>query len=379
LLRRIALVLLLPSLALADQKSETAVLPVEINGQLPPDDYAALNEAMAAHAGGARAVPVEERANVDPLRCERDAKCWAKVGKKLGARRVMVAVLDTAKMKLEAWLIDVDGAKVVGQGRRILPRRSSAAFTHMPGKLASELMWNAPRLPAVKQEEEQPSRNYDPAAKVFAETPPGLAPEVVAAPAPGERPGDRRLLRPQALVGVRVGVLVPQAFNSLGTTFLVEVEAAYQLPFWKRRLGLFLDVSYTEPQSSGTRNDARIITSGGSVDWNLKVQEVGFVLGLQLRFAVGRWVVPYLGAGARLDLTATTLSERSSGGGADAGSWHEQSSRFGAHGRLGVGIHAGPGDLLLEARVDWTPIDHTLTGNTNTGRVGFALGYLVRL
>lgn len=373
MLRRVALVLLLPSLALAETQ-ETAVLPVEVAAELEldPGDRAALDDALASRAGGARVVSPEERAKVLPAKCERETMCWALVGKRLGARRLLAALLDE-KMKLEAWLIDVADGKVVGHGKRTLPRPPSAAFTHMTGRLAGEVLWNAPRLPPVKQEEEQVSaRDYDPAAKVFAEAPPGIATE--AAP-PQPPPRERRLLTPQALVGVRVGLLVPQAFNGFGTAWLVEVEAAYQLPFWKRRLGLFLDVSYTEPQASGTRSDARI--AGSAVDWSVKVQELGFVLGVQLRWAIGRWVVPYLGAGARLDLTATTLTERA--GGADAGTWHEQSSRVGAHGRLGVGIHAGPGDLLVEARVDWTPIDHTLTGATNTGRIGFALGYLVRL
>src|SRR5262249_51539938 len=158
-----------------------------------------------------------------------------------------------------------------------------------------------------------------PAANLFNESPPTVATEGVKETWTPEK----RLTQPRALVGARVGVLLPQAFNRLGTTYVVEVEAAYQLPVWKRRLGFYLDVSYTEPSASGTRNDPRVLVSGGSVDWNVKIQEVGFVLGLQLRFAVGRWLVPYVGAGARMDLTSTTLSERAAGGGMDAGTWHE--------------------------------------------------------
>jgi hypothetical protein len=380
-LRRLALVcLLVPSLARAAETPETAVLPVEITGHLDSDDYQRLHDAVAARSAGARVVGVEERAKVDPLRCGHDATCWALVGKRLGARRVLAAVLNMANLRLKVWLIDVYDAKIVGQGRRTLKSPRTSSFSTMAGHLIGDLLWNAPRLPPIKLEEEPVSRrDYDPAANLFNESPPGLAVEAVKETWTPEK----RLVQPQALVGARVGVLIPQAFNSFGTTYVVEVEGGYQLPFWKRRLGFYLDVSYTEPSASGTRNDPRVLVSGGSVDWNVKIQEVGFVLGLQLRFAPagkgGRWLVPYVGIGARMDLTATTLRERAAGGGMDAGTWHEQSTRFGAQGRVGLGVHLGPGDLVVEGRVDWTPLDHALTGQTNTSRVGVLVGYLVRL
>jgi len=192
-----------------------------------------------------------------------------------------------------------------------------------------------------------------------------------------KRPAPDLLIEPSALLGVRAGVVVPQAFNNLTTNFLVEVECAYQLPFWHKRLGLFLDVGYSQPTASGSRTDPRVTTNGGAVSYDVTVRDFGFALGVQYRHAVGRWVVPYVGAAAKLHLTHTDVEQ--SAGTTSLGPNSEESTRFGFLGRLGLGVHLGPGDLVVEAHVEYTPVDHLITGDTNTSHLAFQLGYLVRL
>ena len=184
---------------------------------------------------------------------------------------------------------------------------------------------------------------------------------------------------PTALIGARIGATIPQAFNTLGTSFLIEVEGAYQLPFWRRRIGVFLGVSYTQPGRSGNRPvDARVLPNGGQVSYNLTLDELGFALGVQLRYPIGRWVVPYAGAGAQLLLTRATLAQTA--GRVDLGTLHEQSTRYGFLGRLGVGVHLGPGDVVLELQIGYSPLsDFLTTGDNNTGHLAFQLGYLIRI
>lgn len=199
------------------------------------------------------------------------------------------------------------------------------------------------------------------------------APPTVRQPPP---PRDR-LMEPAWLVGVRLGPVIPQAFNKLSTNFLVDVEGAYQLPFWHRRLGLFLDVGYSQPTASGSRADARIMANNGVVTWDLTVRDLGFALGAEYRHAVGRWVVPYVGAGAKLHLTRSVVNQRV--GAIDLGSNTEDSTRVGFLGRVGLGLHLGPGDLVAELHVEYTTVDHLITGDNNTAHLAFQVGYLLRL
>jgi hypothetical protein len=200
-----------------------------------------------------------------------------------------------------------------------------------------------------------------------------VAPEVLVKTVTRREPA-----APAALVGARIGATIPQPFNQLSSSFLVEVEGAYQLPFWRRRLGLFADAAYTQPSLHGTRTaDPRVVPNGGVVTWDVSLEELSFALGAQLRWSFGRWLVPYAGAGARLTLTRTTLTQKA--GTADFGTLHEESTRVGFLGRLGCGLHLGPGDVVLELQVEYTTIDHLLTGDGNTGQLAIQLGYLIRI
>jgi hypothetical protein len=192
-----------------------------------------------------------------------------------------------------------------------------------------------------------------------------------------ERPAGDRKLEPWLLAGARLGVVAPQAFNKLTTSFLVEAEAAYQLPFLHRRLGVFFDIGYTQPTASGSRTDPRVTANGGNVSYTTTVRDLGMALGVQYRHAIGQWLVPYAGAGAKLHLTSTLVGQAARA--VDLGANSERSTRIGFLGRIGLGVHLGPGDLVGEVQVEYTPVDHLITGDTNTAHIAIQFGYLLRM
>lgn len=206
---------------------------------------------------------------------------------------------------------------------------------------------------------------------------PSAAVRADGAPPEGEltRAQERRM-EPWLLVGARVGVVIPQAFNKLETNFVTDVEVAYQLPFWYRRLGLFFDIGYSQPTEQGTTTDPRVSTNGGTVGYDMTLQDLALAFGVQYRHALGRWIVPYVGAGAKVHLTRTIIDQNA--GQTSLGENSEENTRVGFIARAGLGVHLGPGDLVAELDVEYTPVDHLITGDNNTGHLGFLAGYLLR-
>ena len=181
---------------------------------------------------------------------------------------------------------------------------------------------------------------------------------------------------PTVLVGARIGIVTPQVFNKLETNYLVDIEGAYQLPFANRALGVFLDLGFSQPHEHGTRTDPRVAANGGAEAYDMQVQDLGLALGLQYRLALGS-ITPYAGIAAKMHLTKTIVDQ--SAGTTDLGTNVEQSTRFGVLVRLGAALALGPGEAVFEAHVEYTGIDHTISGDANTGHLAFQLGYLLRL
>jgi hypothetical protein len=51
------------------------------------------------------------------------------------------------------------------------------------------------------------------------------------------------------------------------------------------------------------------------------------------------------------------------------------STEFGVEVGGGVDLKAGPGYVAGDVRVAYTKLDHTITGDTNAGKVAIGLGY----
>jgi hypothetical protein len=214
-----------------------------------------------------------------------------------------------------------------------------------------------------------------------------LAPEPAQAPAPPPAPAaeppaaEVQKAAPASfqpgslLVGARIGVLLPQAFNRLETNFLLDAEVAYQLPFWGKRIGLFFDFSYSQPTVNGTVNDPRLTTNMGNETYKLTLRDVGFTLGVQALFPVGQWVIPYVGVGAKLHLNRSHLEQTA--GATDLGTNEEDSTRFGVVGRLGLGLHLGPGMAVFEFHIEYASINHLITDDHNIANMALQLGYVL--
>lgn len=230
----------------------------------------------------------------------------------------------------------------------------------------------------------QPAPAPQPAPEPAPQPAPQAAPEPAPEPAPerlAEDHGPSRLL-----VGARIGGLFPQALNKLDTNFLAEVEAAWQLPIPKieRRLGLFLDVGYTQPTTTGTRVDPRITANcgGGSCTetYTVTVRDLGFTLGVHYFQPLPKRFLVYGGVGGRMHLVRT-ISEAMAGT-TPLGVNTEDSTKFGVLVRLGGAYRIGPGAVVLEAHVEWTGIDHLVTGgerageSANIGNLALQAGYL---
>lgn len=192
------------------------------------------------------------------------------------------------------------------------------------------------------------------------------AEETISQPAMKERD------RGEVLVAVKAGGLVARGFSQLTGSYLVDVELGYALPVLKHRLALTLDAAFTAPQASGTQTDPRIDGNGGTYGWKLEQRELIFGLTLIYRHPIGR-LTPYIGVGPRLFL----LQSKTSGGvaGTAISTSAEQSTKVGAGIPLGLGFRLWRGDLFVEVALNISPIDHTTTGDSNTGSLSCALGY----
>jgi hypothetical protein len=178
--------------------------------------------------------------------------------------------------------------------------------------------------------------------------------------------------RGEFLVAVKGGGLVARAFSKLTGSYLVDAEIGYALPVLKHRLAITIDGAFTAPTASGTQTDPRLDANGGSYNWSLEQREVILGATLVYRHPIGRWT-PYIGLGPRLFL----LQSKSSGtvGTTPISTSSEQSTKVGGGVPLGVGVRLGPGDLFVEVSLAISAIDHRVTGDSNTGSLGFALGY----
>jgi opacity protein-like surface antigen len=189
------------------------------------------------------------------------------------------------------------------------------------------------------------------------------ADETVTQAAPGRDRG-------QVLLAVKAGGLFAEPFSKLGASYVVDLEIGYALPVLKHRLAIALDGAYTAPEASGSGTNPQ--TTAGSYHWHLQQREAIVGLTLYYRHPVGR-VTPYLGVGPRLFLLQSEID--GSSGATTIHTSSEVSTKVGVGVPLGLGVRLGPGDLFVEGGFAWAPIDHRITGDSNTGALTVSLGY----
>ena len=181
--------------------------------------------------------------------------------------------------------------------------------------------------------------------------------------------------RGEVMVAVKVGGLFAEPFSKLGASYLVDLEIGYALPVLKHRLAITLEGAFTAPEANGASTDPRLDASaGGAYSWHL--QQLEGILGLSLvyRHPIGR-LTPYVGLGPRLFLLESKVS--GTAGTTGIATSTEVSTKVGAGIPVGLGIRLGAGDLFAELALNIGPINHTITGASNTGSLSLAAGYRV--
>lgn len=173
-----------------------------------------------------------------------------------------------------------------------------------------------------------------------------------------------------AIVGLKVGGWFPQAFSYLGSSYFVELEAGYMLPYLRRLLSLTASVSLSDPGLEGGASDPRV--SGGAYTYSAHQLQLQFGLTAWARVSLGR-VVPYVGLGPRLWLVRTAST-----GQAAAASFldtSETSSEIGLAVPLGLELILGPGRAFVEGQLHYAPTAQRSSGESSLGAVLLGVGY----
>jgi len=208
------------------------------------------------------------------------------------------------------------------------------------------------------------------------EVAPAPPPDVAPPPAPAAtvqpaaelqvttEPADHRRI----LLSAKVGGIVP--FDGLSPFVSVGVELGFVLPVAGRHLAIVLDVDYTQPTTTGSEQDPRVM--GGTYTWKLTEQELGIMPVLLYRLTAMKPVIPYAGIGPRILLARSTVRDNGTPAIMET---HEQSTRLGVAVPIGAELPLGPGHAIGELLLQYGTLNHVATGDANTGAISLSVGY----
>jgi hypothetical protein len=141
-------------------------------------------------------------------------------------------------------------------------------------------------------------------------------------------------------------------------------------PWMKRAIAAELQVDYAALKQEGSESDPRV--NNGKYDWHLTQQTLVMFPWVMYRItSLGR-VTPYAGIGPRFYFLRQNVKGSS---GATIEETQEPGAKYGVGVPLGVEFALGPGALLGELLLEYGPLDHKATGDTNTGGLTLFLGY----
>lgn len=174
------------------------------------------------------------------------------------------------------------------------------------------------------------------------------------------------------LIGVKVGAFLPQAFQSqLDTSYFLELEGGYLLPFVNRMFAIVGSSALSNPQTKNTVSDPRV--PGGSYSYDQTTQQFQLGLSFQAKVPLGR-LVPYVGIGPRLFIVRTP-SSGSAADGTAIPQTTELSQEVGVGVPLGLDILLGPGRVFLEFQLLYAASSQQSTGAGSFGSMTAAAGY----
>lgn len=175
-----------------------------------------------------------------------------------------------------------------------------------------------------------------------------------------------------ALLGVKVGAFLPQAFqDQLSTSYFLELEGGYLLPFVHRMFGIVGSFSVSMPTTHGSVTDARV--PGGSYTYDQTTQQFQLGLTFVAKVPIGRFV-PYVGVGPRLFIVRTPSNGATTAGTAIPESV-EQSQEVGVGVPVGLDFLLGPGRLFAELQLLYAASSQLSTGPGTFGSLTAAAGY----
>lgn len=116
---------------------------------------------------------------------------------------------------------------------------------------------------------------------------------------------------------------------------------------------------------------------GGTYGWHLTEQILAIQPTIMYRFTKLKSVVPFIGVGPRIYMLRSTV--RGAVAGVEIPETTEQSTKVGLGVPFGAEIKLGPGALIGELLFEYGSLDHTATGDSNTGALSLAVGYRLLL
>ncbi len=250
---------------------------------------------------------------------------------------------------------------------------------------ASTLVWAGLAGSAAAQPAPTEPVDPTPAPEAQAPTPapdteapaPSPSGEVVAPaePVETELPVYQRPDTSGLVVGLKVGGGFSQPFGDLGSSFVGELELGYVLPVLDRALQVFVSGQYSAPETEGrtTEPDPRL-PGDGVMTYDVTQRQAIVTAGLLYRLPLATNLFrPYAALGGRLYLMETEVT--GTGGGEPFGQNDETATEPGFYAALGGDLFVGPGALLLELQLGYSPLDGFIMRDTNTGALNLALGY----
>ncbi len=177
---------------------------------------------------------------------------------------------------------------------------------------------------------------------------------------------------PMLTAGLKVGGSFPQVLNRLSSTYSLAVEVGWLSPLLDHRLGIDLELAYSQPPHEQTVSDPRV--PGGSYTYTTTEKALGLFIGPRYYFLPLRGtVVPWISLGVRaqfIDSSQKGSAQQTFGQNDETG------THFAFGGQAGLGYHLGPGVLGLELQLISSPIDHLVTGKVDIGDLAVRATYL---
>ncbi|MDB4954787.1 MAG: hypothetical protein JWO36_2356 [Myxococcales bacterium] len=168
-------------------------------------------------------------------------------------------------------------------------------------------------------------------------------------------------------VAPRVGVSI--ATSKLGPFVIGGLQVDVATPIAAHRLLVGVDLSVTRPSYDASAMDPRIPSGAGMYT----IKETELVVGLVATYRLSsgeRSFVPWVGGGPVLHMLKTNETTTLAPGDNTATSTELGVEVFG-----GADLRVGKGFLVGDLRLVYSKLDHPLTGSTNAGKVGIAVGY----